>query len=864
MVSSGSAAAAEYDRHSVIVKFRETPSVDSTATRTLDGINATIQDDDGDGIDDRFGHIAGGRLALVEFDDSENIDDVLAALRRRDDVDYVERNWIVQINADADSNIRTTPDDPRFDELYALHNTGQTGGTDDADIDASQAWDTTIGSSNIVVGVVDTGVDYTHEDIAANMWINPGEIPGNGVDDDGNGVVDDVHGFNALTGGGDPMDDNDHGTHCAGSIGAVGDNGTGITGVNWNVSIMALKFLSAGGSGSIAGAIAALDYAVDMKVNHGVDLRVLNNSWGGGGFSQALEDAISAANDADILFVAAAGGSASDNDSNPQYPSGYEVGNVLAVAASDHNDELASFSSFGANSVDLAAPGVNILSTIPGDDYASFSGSSMSTAYVSGAAALVLSVDDTLTVDELKDGLMTSVDPIPAFDGLLVTGGRLNVDAALPTDPPPDGSFSLSASPGSRRVTQGDSAEYTITVRAFNGFDRDVHLTAVPSAPVLVATIDPDIINTEGTATLTVATSLLTPPGTYTLMINGTDGIETSPAEVRIEVTPFGSVIVGPIPSEDTPIAIPDNNPVGITSTITVPSSIEINELAVQVDITHTFIGDLIVTLTSPGGTALTLHDRGGGGSDDIHEVYNPTAFNGEDSQGDWTLHVQDLAGADTGTLDHWSLTISGLPLDTAPSADFTHAVDGLDVVFTDASSDDGTIVAWAWDFGDGATSAEQHPSHAYAAPGTYSVTLTVTDDLGQTGSVSYDVETQRPTPLLWIERVTRDRDSYEFRVDLGWTGAQGTQVDLHRNDRLWDIPDNDGAYRDRFRHYDTSYRWLLCEQRSDFCSNEVSIVFGAGGDDNELRVVTRRGDDSVVQTLQVEIVEGVDSSADE
>ena len=218
-------------------------------------------------------------------------------------------------------------------------------------------------SANVLVGVIDTGVDYNHPDLAANIWTNPGEIAGNGIDDDGNGYIDDVHGYDFVNNDGDPMDDNGHGTHFSGTIGGVGNNGIGVAGVNWNVKIMALKFLDSGGSGSTANAVAGVQYATMM----GVD--VTSNSWGGGGFSQALYDAIDAAGAANIAFVAAAGNNGANNDTSPAYPAAYDLPNIISVAATDDNDELASFSNYGAASVDLGAPGVDILSTLPGNQY---------------------------------------------------------------------------------------------------------------------------------------------------------------------------------------------------------------------------------------------------------------------------------------------------------------------------------------------------------------------------------------------------------------------------------------------------------------------------------------------------------------
>jgi len=406
---------------SILVRFR---SAETTERRrsSLAALAGTIDDPDGDGIDDRFALVSDGQLALVRLDGGVDVEDAIARLRRDPAVLYAEPNYIVHATQ--------TPDDPRFGELYGLHNTGQTGGTPDADIDAVEAWDISVGSGDVVVGVVDTGVDHGHEDLAGNMFVNPGEIPDNGVDDDGNGVIDDVHGFNAIDGSGDAFDDNGHGTHVSGTLGAVGNNGVGVTGVSWEVRIMALKFLSASGSGTLADAIEAINYAVAQK-NAGVNLRVLSNSWGGGGFSQALLDAITAAGAADIMFVATAGGSASDNDVTPSFPASYEAASIVAVAATDHDDELASFSSFGATSVDLGAPGVGILSTTPGNTYSVFSGTSMATPHVSGAAALVLSVNPGLDTAAVKSLLLGSGDPVPSLDGITVSGRRLNAASAL-------------------------------------------------------------------------------------------------------------------------------------------------------------------------------------------------------------------------------------------------------------------------------------------------------------------------------------------------------------------------------------------------------------------------------------------------
>ncbi|OVE80433.1 hypothetical protein BVY02_00175 [bacterium J17] len=360
---------------------------------------------------------------LVESYDRNSFDEKFAKdLLAAGIVEFIEPNYIVSIDA--------TPNDARYQELWGLHNDAQTGGTTDTDIDASEAWDLSTGSSDVVVGVVDTGINYNHPDLAANIWRNPNEIPNNGIDDDLNGVIDDVYGFNSLANNGDPNDDHGHGSHCAGTIGAVGNNNIGVSGINWNVKIMGLKFLDANGSGSVQDAIDVLEYAVRMK-NSGVNLRVLNNSWGGTGFSQALNTAIEATRDAGILFAAAAGNEGNDNDSNPTYPASYDLDNIISVAAIDHDGNLASFSNYGANSVHIAAPGVNILSTITNEDYASWSGTSMATPHVSGVAALILAREPTLSTSELKNRIHSTVERPGTLTGLVSTAGLLNAVNAL-------------------------------------------------------------------------------------------------------------------------------------------------------------------------------------------------------------------------------------------------------------------------------------------------------------------------------------------------------------------------------------------------------------------------------------------------
>ena len=339
-------------------------------------------------------------------------EEALRRFSRDPSIEYVEPNYEITLDA--------IPNDPRFPELYGMRNTGQTGGTSGADIKATSAWDVFTGDPNIKIGIIDTGVDYNHPDLAANVWTNPGEIPGNGIDDDANGYVDDVHGYDFVNNDGDPFDDNGHGSHCAGTIAGVGDNNIGVTGVNWHAKVVGIKFLSGSGSGSTAGAISGVQYAI------AIGCKLTSNSWGGGGFSQALLDVINQAGAAGQLFVAASGNSSANTDTSPHYPSAYDSPYIISVAATDHNDNLASFSNYGATTVDIAAPGVSILSCQPGGGYQLLSGTSMATPHVAGVVGLAMGRFPSATNLFIKQLILNSADVKPQLAGKCLTGGRLN------------------------------------------------------------------------------------------------------------------------------------------------------------------------------------------------------------------------------------------------------------------------------------------------------------------------------------------------------------------------------------------------------------------------------------------------------
>lgn len=321
-----------------------------------------------------------------------------------------------------------TPNDPRFDELYGLENTGQTGGTPNADIAATDAWEQTTGSEETVIAVIDTGVQRGHPDLRGNMWINEDEKYKNGSDDDGNGYEEDRYGWDFYNDDKTVYDSDDgdkHGTHVAGTIGAEADNDKGVTGVNWDVSIMPLKFIGPE-YGSVSGAVEALDYAVDNGAT------ISNNSWGFREYdSKTFKDALDRAEEEGHLFVAAAGNADNDNDENPRYPNSYDNENIISVAATDDEDRLASFSNYGEESVDLGAPGVSILSTLPGGGYGKYSGTSMATPHVAGVAALLKSADPDAGASDIKQSIMDSASSTSSLSGKTVSGGRLNAAEAL-------------------------------------------------------------------------------------------------------------------------------------------------------------------------------------------------------------------------------------------------------------------------------------------------------------------------------------------------------------------------------------------------------------------------------------------------
>ncbi len=690
---------------------------------------------------------------------------------------------------DYEVGINLTPNDPSFSQLWGLNNIGQTGGTSDADVDAPEAWDLQTGKSEVLVAVIDTGADYTHPDLAANVWTNPGEIPGNGLDDDGNGYVDDVHGYDFANNDADPFDDHGHGTHVSGTIAAVGNNGIGVAGVNWTARIMAVKFLGAGGSGFTSGAINAILYAAGMGA------RVMSNSWGGGGFSQALMDAITTADNAGALFVAAAGNSGSNNDATPNYPSNYDVPNVLAVAATDHTDAKASFSSYGATTVDLGAPGVSIYSTVPASGalccsdpsgYKLLSGTSMATPHVSGAAALVFAQFPGITHHQVKARLMGAADPVPSLAGITVTGGRLNAFKSLENDLiEPAAVTDLAVSVvGSRSVTltwtatgddgtAGTASSYDLRYATAPitdaTFATATRVTAGVPAPgpagtvqlAKVAGLEPGtaysfalkVVDNVGNASLlsnvpTAATqavaavfsdNLEAGGGNWT--VTGSDGVggpalwHLSAHRASSPTTAFyygreatltyntGAANSGAITSG--PISLSGTTDPTLTfrhflATENYPAPVfDVARVEVSGDGGLTWQA-LLVTSTGTAGAM-------------VSQAVDLSAYGGKVIQVRFRFDTGDAALNDFEgwVVDDVAVTVAAV--NGAPTANAGGPYSGFKrqaIVLDGSGSSDpeGSLLTYAWNFGDGTTGTGVAPTHAYAAAGIYTVTLVVND----------------------------------------------------------------------------------------------------------------------------------------
>ena len=379
-----------------------------------------------------------GEVLRLQLPTGLTTKEALQKLARDPRVEYAVPNEILYLDEVTEDSLsspqeNTTADDGALSQspedldskLWGLHNTGQDKGKADADIDAPEAWKKTQGSKDVLLAVIDTGVDYNHPDLEPNMWTNPGEVPGDGIDNDGNGVIDDVHGYNAFDDNGDPMDGHSHGTHAAGSAAAKGGDGQGVTGVAGDTEIMAVKIFSDTGKTTSDSILRGVLYAV----NNGAD--ITSNSWGGGEANALIKEAFEKST---AFHVMAAGNKGRSVEETENFPSGYEMPNSISVAATNRNDELWASSNFGVTEVDIAAPGAQIYSTMPNGEFGFKSGTSMATPHVAGAAALLLAENPSMTNEELKAQLMNGADKLTSLNGKVASGGRLNVNNSLEKD----------------------------------------------------------------------------------------------------------------------------------------------------------------------------------------------------------------------------------------------------------------------------------------------------------------------------------------------------------------------------------------------------------------------------------------------
>ena len=422
LVAKGLEAGTPHRFDEVIVKYRDGASAASRAA-VQRGLGASR-------VDTLRANRNGGETVLLRLPAGVSVANAVAALGGDAAVDYVEPNWIYTHAATSNDTYYTGGN------LWGMYGDA-TSPANQYGSQAGEAWAAgKTGCGNVWVGIIDEGYMYTHEDLAANVGTNPGEVAGDGVDNDGNGYVDDVYGWDFAGGDNSVFDGStdDHGTHVAGTIGGVGGNGKGVAGVCWSVKMINAKFLGRNG-GTTANAVKAVDYMTDLKTRHGLNMVATSNSWGGGGFSQALADAITRANNANILFIAAAGNSSYDCDSSSScYPSEYANPNVIGVASITSTGAMSSFSSYGRTTVDICAPGSAIYSTVPVSSkgsvvsgYASYSGTSMATPHVSGAAALYKASNPTASAATVKNALLSSAVPTASCNGKVVSNGRLNV-----------------------------------------------------------------------------------------------------------------------------------------------------------------------------------------------------------------------------------------------------------------------------------------------------------------------------------------------------------------------------------------------------------------------------------------------------
>ena len=865
----------EYSPDSVLIKFKpmagpaqKSQAYDAVGGRKIRG----------------YGLVRG--LEHVQLGRGRRVEQAIESLRQLPFVEYVEPDYVLRANTD----------DYFYDLQWGLENTGQdilgTEGTPNADIDVELAWGIVLAepeNPDIIIAVIDTGTDYNHPDLDDNMWTNLLELDGlPGVDDDENGFIDDVHGYDFWGNDGSPMDGHGHGSHVAGTICAETGNLIGVAGVAQRCQIMALRFLGPNG-GSTGDAIAALDYALSWGV------KVSNNSWGGGLYSQSLYEALQNADNQGHLFIAAAGNDSLDTDIFTHYPSSYDLDNVISVAATDNLDELSSFSNYGEFSVDVGAPGTDIASTAKNGEYWWMSGTSMAAPHVTGLVALIWDQHPNWTHTEVRNHIFSTVRPLPALDGITVTGGIINAFNAL--DDSTTAPIASIYAPASGAIVSGSvtikvaasdaedlvgsltvdvsidggaswqAADYN-AVSEYYEFDWNTLGVGDGMRTIDARATDSDTKMTDATQIgVTVDNVNDAPMASFTYSCDGTDcsfdGTGSSDADGTVDgySWDFGD--------ESSGTGALANHYFAVTGTYEVTLTVTDNDGETGTDTQTVIVTEpLVLHVASLGGEAVAARGRWNAVATiavqygDGQPVSNATVSGtwsigatgsdtcNTDGSGECSITKQKLKGNvasvtfrvdgvtdSSGTGTYVNLVENSIVIsqsgesggNQSPSASFSHDCPSLTCSFDASGSGDpnGTIVSYDWNFGDGATDIGLTSGHTYSADGPYIVTLTVTDDEGATDTVSQSVPVGTVPPGGFTLSASGHKVKGVQHADLSWEYATSSNVDVVRDGNIVVTTPNDGAHDDIINlKGGGSYVYQVCETGTSTCSNTVTVTF--------------------------------------
>lgn len=675
---------------------------------------------------------------LVSLPDTISVDQAILQYYQDPDVLYAEPNYRLY-------GFSTFPNDPSYNLLWHLDNTGQNRGVIDADIDAPEAWDKTQGSNSVIIAVIDTGIDYRHDDLEENIWQNSDEIL-NGIDDDRNGYVDDIRGWDFVNNDNDPIDDNGHGTRCAGIIAAQGNNDVGGTGVMWHAQIIPLKILdSQGGGRDIPPGAWATDLVTAISYASNQHADIMSLSLGSYGYNQAIKDAI---DDSDALFVCAAGNDGTNNDIDPLYPASYTSNNILSVAATDNRDVRAAFSNYGATSVDVAAPGVSITSTSPGNSYYEGSGTSFATPQVAGLAGLIKTRLPLWTAFQIKDQILYNVDTLPSLQGITVTGGRINAYKALKNIP----EIEIDRDSLNFNVYEQESAYQFIDLHNVGGISVQYISSNTYNDEIYRGMIAMD--NSEYVIQRVNTSVKPLKPGfySYSIFIESNDPIHPSiklPLNITVKPRAILKTSVTNLEfnlnqgdTQEQQFNIINNGSISLNFTIeeNIPSGGNIVDYGIVLP--HSSL-PLVVSIDSKAANLTP------GSYDFVLSITTNDPLAGEQK-----IPLQVIVNS------------VQLPIANFTANPMTGIAPNI-VQFNDLSQ--GSPTTWDWSFGDGsANSSEQNPNHEYHRPGLYTVNLIITNQVG--------TDSELKTDFITITRsVIKFLGSNEFPTD----------------------PDNDGLFED-------------------------------------------------------------------